>query len=164
MFDDCKRYRKLLEACHDNTIGVRDMTLLEAHVAVCSSCREAAAADSALFMVLAEEPCSTSVNPAPFDEQILDSLISSPPASRASWQLTVMQAIAGALAAAAVTALVLAPVLKSTSTVPIRTDARTKPVVSSAGVSLQRLLDAESPQAALLWTRPRTGSARVSPG
>ncbi len=164
MFDECKKYKRLLDSWHDGTISPRDLTNLEGHLTVCAACRDAVAADDALLNVLVDEPCAAAVQPEPFDLPILDSLNGQESTSRPLWQLTVLQAIAGTLAAAAVTALVLSPVLKSSNSSPAHTTVRIRPMVASPGFSLQRLLDAATPQAAFLWTRPRTGDSRVSPG
>ncbi len=164
MFDDCKKFRRMLESRYDGGINPRDLGALETHLAVCASCREAAAADNALSIALADEPCAAAVRPEPFDLPILDSLNEGECVRPSPWQLAVVQAIAGTLAAAAVTALVLSPVLKSTEPNSASASARMRPAVAAPGVSLQRLLNAASPQAALLWTKPRTGSSRVSPG
>jgi anti-sigma factor RsiW len=168
MFDRCWLWRRRLSRRADGKLPLRQWGALQAHLALCPQCHEAAMADQALREVL---HIHTGLPDAQATRALDDIVVASVVPIRVSllaqrhaepqrsnhhnWPLVYfVQIVGGGLTAAAITALFLVPALHPAAdpsrpqSIPVGIERSNPPV------PLESLLQTASPRAALLWTAP----------
>jgi len=166
MSDRCRLWRRNLTRRADGTLSNAQWGALENHLAQCRRCQEAARADQALRTTLRTHTGLLDARAAgTLDDHVVGALFSArgtptgarprrPETAPARPVVYLLQIMSSAIAAAAVTALLVFPALHPTATSERGERYPATFERSEPPVPLGSLLQTMSPRAALLWTQP----------
>ncbi len=174
MFDRCRRWRMVLTRRADTGLSPKEQNALDAHLAVCSECRQCAEADDTLHHVLGihtgilDEQTARSL-----DDNIIAAVMLFPPTAAQTpafnwsrrWRSALPfpflgQLIGGGVVAASLTVFSLFSTLHPMRSAATRAQMPVTAPQNDPPLSLEALLDSPSPRAALLW---RTSNTKARP-